>query len=78
MIFFYEDEEGIVREESSDYPYLLMLMKLWPRNWNNQLKRMNMKVDEDNDKSLEMANGARSIPSCPVCSHFLVCSENYF
>ena len=32
----------------SEYPYLLMLMKLSPRDWKNQLERMNMKVDEDN------------------------------
>ena len=35
-----EDEEGDVREGSND-PYLLMLIKLWPRDWIGQLKRMN-------------------------------------
>ena len=49
--FLDEDEEGVVREGSSDFPYLIMLIKLWPGNWNNQLKRMNQKADEDNGKA---------------------------
>ena len=39
---FDEDEEGVVREGLSDYTHLLMLMKIWPGDWNNQLERMNM------------------------------------
>ena len=31
---FDQDEEGFVREGSSEFPYLLMLIKLWPRDWN--------------------------------------------
>ena len=27
---FNKDEEGVVREGSSEFPYLLMLIKLWP------------------------------------------------
>ena len=38
---FYEDEKGVGREGSSDFPYLLMLIKLWPGNCKTQLKRMN-------------------------------------
>ena len=38
---FDEDEEGVVREGSSDFPYLLLLIKIFPGNWNNHLKRMN-------------------------------------
>ena len=41
---FDEYEEGVVREGSSEFPYLLMLIKLWPGNWKTQLKRMNRKV----------------------------------
>ena len=41
-----EDEEGVVREGSSDFPYLLMLIKLSPGNWKTQSKRMDQKVDE--------------------------------
>ena len=29
-----------------------MLIKLWSRDWKNQLNRMNQKVDEDNGKAL--------------------------
>ena len=32
-------------------------MKLWPRYLKNQSERMNMKVDEDNRKSVVMVNG---------------------
>ena len=42
-----EDEEGVVREECSG-PYLKMLIKLWPGDWIDQLKRMNQKVYEEN------------------------------
>ena len=47
---FDKDEDGVVREGHSEFPYLLMLIKLWPGYWMNQLKRMNQKVDEDNGK----------------------------
>ena len=33
--FFDKDEEGIVRDEYSEFPYLLMLIKLWPGNFKN-------------------------------------------
>ena len=45
---FDKDEEGVVREGSSEFPYLLMLIKLWPGNWKYKLKRTNKRVDEDN------------------------------
>ena len=41
---FDEDEEGVVREGSSE-PYLLMLIKLWPADWISQWKKMNQKLD---------------------------------
>ena len=41
---FDEDKEGVVREGCSE-PYLKMLIKLWPGDWIDQLKRMNQKVD---------------------------------
>ena len=41
---FDEDEEGVVRKNCSE-PYLKMLIKIWPGNWIDQLKRMNRKVD---------------------------------
>ena len=52
-----KDEKGVGREGSSELPYLLMLIKLWPGYWKTQLKRMNHKVDEENGKSLVKANG---------------------
>ena len=53
---FDQDEEGVVREGSSKFPYLLMLINLWPGNWKTQLKRMNQKLDEDNGKELNKGN----------------------
>ena len=53
---FDKDEEGVVREGSSEFPYLIMLIMLLPGNWKTQLKRMNQKVDEDNGKSLNKDN----------------------
>ena len=55
--FFHEDDEGVVGEGFIEYPYLLMLMKIWPGHWKNQLERMHIKVDEENGKSMAMANG---------------------
>ena len=37
---FDEDEEGVVREGCSE-SYLKMLIKLWPGDWIDQLKRIN-------------------------------------
>ena len=54
--FFDKDDEGVVKERSSEFPYLLILIKLWPVNWNTQLKRTNQKVDEDNGKALVKGN----------------------
>ena len=54
---FDEEREGVVIEVLSEYPYLLILMKIWIGGWNNQSKRMNMKVDEDNGKYLGVMNG---------------------
>ena len=53
---FNEDEEGVVREVSSEFPYLLMLIKLWPGYCTSKLKRMNQKVYEDNGKVLNKGN----------------------
>ena len=30
---FDKDEEGVVREGSIEFPYLLMLIKIWPDNF---------------------------------------------
>ena len=38
---FNTDEEVFFRERSSEFPYLLMLIKLWPGNCMTQLKRKN-------------------------------------
>ena len=50
FIFFVKDEEGVVIEILSEYPYLLLLMKLCTNDWKNQSERINMKVNEDNVK----------------------------
>ena len=53
---FDEDEERVVIEGSSEFPYLLMLIKLWPGNCKTQLKIMNQKVDEKNGIALGKGN----------------------
>ena len=46
----------MVREGFSEYTYLLILMKLWPGAWNNQLEMMNMKIDKENEKDVLIVN----------------------
>ena len=41
---------GICREGYSEFPYLLMLIKLRPGDWKTHFKRTDIKVDEDNGK----------------------------
>ena len=54
--FFGKDEEGVFREGSSEFPYLIILIKLWPINWKTQLKRMNHNMDEENGELLGKGN----------------------
>ena len=54
--FLDEDEEGVVREGSIEFPYLPMLIKLRPGNWNIWLNRMNHKMYEGNRKALGKCN----------------------
>ena len=54
---FEKDEEGVGREGLSEYPYLLILMDLWPGDWKKRSKRKNMKVGEGSGKNLGMVNG---------------------
>ena len=65
---FDEDEKGVGREGSSEFPYLLMLIKLWPGDWKNQLNSMNQKADEDNGKAMGKGNG-RYQKVCWFSSH---------
>ena len=46
-----------MREGLGEYPYLLFFMNLWPVSCKNQLKTMNMKVDEENGIYTGMVNG---------------------
>ena len=55
--YFEEDKRGVGREGSSEFPYLLSLIKLWPGYWKTQLKRINQKVDKENGKALGIGNG---------------------
>ena len=55
--FFDEDEKGVGREGSGEFPYLLMPINLWHVYWNTQLKSMNQKGDEDNVKAMGTGNG---------------------
>ena len=54
---FDEDEKWICREGSSEFQYLLMLIKIWPGSWKTQLNKMNYKLDEENGKVLGKGNG---------------------
>ena len=57
FILFDGDEEGVVIDGLSCYPYLIMLIKIWTRNWESHLERMNIKVNEDNGTFVVMVNG---------------------
>ena len=52
---FDEDKEGVVREGCSEL-YLEMLIKLWPGDWIDKLKRMNQNVNEENGKQSVKGN----------------------
>ena len=54
--YFGEDDKGVVREGSSDFPYLLMLIKILPSNWETHLNKMNHNMDEENGKALVKGN----------------------
>ena len=47
---------GVVREGSSGFLYLLILIKLWTGSCKTQLSRMNKNVDEENGKALGKGN----------------------
>ena len=46
----------MVREVLIEYPYLLILMNLWPEAWKNKLEMMNMKIDKENEKDVLIVN----------------------
>ena len=54
---FDEEREGCVGDDVKDLPYLLMLMRLWPRYWEEQLEHMNKKVYEYNERRGTQENG---------------------
>ena len=47
-----EGEKGVGTEGSSEFPSLLILIKVWPVDWKTQLNMTNQKADEDNGKAL--------------------------
>ena len=53
---FDKDEEGVVRKGSSELPYLLIFIKVCTGDCIIQLKMMNQKVGEDNEKALNKVN----------------------
>ena len=55
--FFDKYEKGVGREGSIEFPYLLMLIKLWIGYYKNRLNGMNMKVGKDNGKEMGIGNG---------------------
>ena len=48
---------GVVREVLSEYHYLLILMKIRTRDWDNKLEKMNIGVDKKNDKTVGIVKG---------------------
>ena len=55
--FFYKDKKGVGREGSREFPYLIMLIKIWTGDWKDNLKTMNLKVNEENGKVMVIGNG---------------------
>ena len=51
-----ETETG-VWEALHEYPYLFILIKLWPGGYDNQLERMDIIVYEDNGESMAELKG---------------------
>ena len=49
--------EGCVGVDVKEWPYLLIIIKLWPGDWEEQIKRMNKKVDADNGRGETQDNG---------------------
>ena len=45
FILFDEEREGCVGGDVKELLYLLILMKLWPGNWEEHINQMNKKVD---------------------------------
>ena len=54
---FIEDMEVCVGDDVKELTYLLMLMKLRPGDWEENIDRMNKKVDEDNGIGETQDNG---------------------
>ena len=54
---FDEEREGCVGYNVKYFTYILMLIKLLPRYWEDQLYRINKKVDEDNGRGGTQENG---------------------
>ena len=52
-----EEREGCVGEDVKELPYLFILMKLLPGDWEDQLDQMNKKVDKDNGRGGDQENG---------------------
>ena len=53
---FDKDKKGVGREGSIEFPYLLMVIKLWPGNCKTKFKLMNHKVHEENGGVLRKFN----------------------
>ena len=51
------EREGGVGDGLKDLPYLLMLMKLWPDDWEEQFDRTNKKLDDENGRWGTQENG---------------------
>ena len=49
--------EGFFGNNVKELPFWSMIIKLWPGNWEENLKRINKKVDEENGKGGTQENG---------------------
>ena len=45
---FDEERGGCVGDDVKEFPYLLMLINLWPGDWEDKLDLINKKADEEN------------------------------
>ena len=47
----------MIGDDVKEFPYYLMLMDLWPGDWEEKIDRMNKTVDEDNGRGETQETG---------------------
>ena len=52
-----EEREECVGDDVKELPYIIIFMKLWPGDWEEQLNQLNKKLDEENERGGTQENG---------------------